>query len=118
MDGKKDDVQRITALFSALKDMASDNAGVYFKVALRSDIYFLVRTSEESSDIDKIEGSLVWQNWSNHEILVLLVKRIKTYFGDQFTDEDLTTRSQFSLNSLKLLKKEGKVHHRVKPDQR
>ena len=58
---------------------SSDNPGLRFKLSLRSDVYFLVRTSDQSTD--KIEGSVVWYGWDNHEIFVLLVKRIETFFG-------------------------------------
>jgi hypothetical protein len=78
-EGRKQDIQRISALINAMRDLSSDNKGLRFKLSLRSDVYFLVRTSDESTD--KIEGSVVWYGWTNHEIFVLLVKRIETYFG-------------------------------------
>ncbi len=77
--GRKQDITRISALLNAVRDIANDNRGIKFKISLRSDVYFLVRTSDESTD--KIEGSVVWQSWSNHEIFALLVKRINTYLG-------------------------------------
>jgi len=88
--GKKDDINRISALLNAIRDLANDNPGLLFKVSLRSDVYYLVRTSDESTD--KIEGSVVWFKWSNHEILVLLIKRILTYFGEK-ADEELLMKT-------------------------
>jgi len=85
-EGKKDDIIRISALLNSIRDMTNENPGLYFKVALRSDVYFLVRTSDESTD--KIEGSVVWFRWSNQEILVMLIKRILTFFGEK-ADEDI-----------------------------
>lgn len=76
---RKDEINRISALLSAILDMCTDYPGLQFRVALRSDVYFLYRTSDESTD--KTEGSVVWFSWTNHEILALLVKRIETYFG-------------------------------------
>lgn len=73
------DIRRISALLNAARDMSNENRGLRFKVALRSDVYYLVRTSDHSTD--KIEGSVVWQGWTNHEILILLIKRIETFFG-------------------------------------
>jgi hypothetical protein len=64
-EGKPIDVRRISALLNALRDMSSDFPGLCFRVALRSDVYFLVRTSDESTD--KIEGSVIWYSWTNHE---------------------------------------------------
>ena len=68
-EGRKEDIQRISALINAMRDLSTDNKGLRFKLSLRSDVYFLVRTSDESTD--KIEGSVVWCSWSNHEIFVL-----------------------------------------------
>jgi len=62
-------------------------AGLSRNLHLRSDVYFLVRTSDESTD--KIEGSVIWQSWNNHEIFVLLIKRIESYFGRKIIESDL-----------------------------
>jgi hypothetical protein len=89
-EGRKDDIIRISALLNSIRDLANENTGIYFKVALRSDVYFLVRTSDESTD--KIESSVVWLRWSNHEILVMLIKRILTFFGEK-PDEKILMQS-------------------------
>lgn len=94
-EGKKDDINRISALLNAIRDMANENPGLYFKISLRSDVYYLVRTSDESTD--KIEGSVVWFKWTNHEIFVLLVKRILTCFGEKFNEDNLLKTDQFQL---------------------
>ncbi len=77
--GRNEDVNRISALLNAVRDISNDNRSLNFKIALRSDVYYLVRTSDESTD--KIEGSIIWHTWTNHEIFVMLVKRIETFFG-------------------------------------
>ena len=96
-EGKKDDVTRISALLNAVRDLASENEGLHFKVALRSDVYFLARTSDESTD--KIEGSVVWCKWTNHEILVMLIKRILTYNHQQADYNSLIVTDQFHLST-------------------
>lgn len=73
------DITRISALLNAVRDIANENRGIRFRISLRSDVYFLVRTSDESTD--KIQGSVIWQSWTNGEIFVVLVKRINSYFG-------------------------------------
>ncbi|HDS1578685.1 TPA: ATP-binding protein [Stenotrophomonas maltophilia] len=93
--GRAQDIQRISALLNAVRDLAADNPGIHFKISLRSDVYYLVRTSDESTD--KIEGSVIWHSWTNHEILVLLVKRIRTFFGEQPDDHVLAQLSQEQL---------------------
>ena len=46
---------------------------------------------------NKIEGSVVWCKWTNHEILVLLIKRILTYFGDSVDENTLMKTPQLHL---------------------
>lgn len=91
-EGKKEDINRLSALLNSVRDLSSDNPGLCFKVALRSDVYFLVRTSDESTD--KIEGSVVWYSWTNHEILIMLIKRILTYFGKDINEQNLLATQQ------------------------
>jgi hypothetical protein len=91
-EGRRQDVRRISALLNAVRDLANDDHGLRFKISLRSDVYYLVRTSDESTD--KIEGSVIWHFWSNHQILVLLVKRILTFFGRNIDESFLMQRPQ------------------------
>jgi hypothetical protein len=94
--GKKDDIMRISALLNAIRDMTNENPGLIFKVSLRSDVYALVRTSDESTD--KIEGSVVWYKWHNHEIFGLLIKRILTFFGETVNEQNLMNTPQIHLS--------------------
>lgn len=77
--GRKQDITRISALLNAVRDISNENKNIRFRLALRTDVYFLVRTSDESTD--KIEGSVVWQRWNPQEIFALLAFRIDTYLG-------------------------------------
>lgn len=90
--GRKIDTRRISALLNAIRDISSEVKGVSFRVSLRSDVYYLVRTSDESTD--KIEGSVVWCSWTNHQILALLVKRVEQFHGRTHETEDLMKLSQ------------------------
>jgi hypothetical protein len=96
--GGRADISRISALLNALRDLSREDPGFRFRVALRSDVYFLVRTADESTD--KIEGSVTWYTWTNHEILVLLVKRIETFFGRPHSDAELLNMNQPQLATL------------------
>ena len=78
-EGRDLDIRRISALLNAARDMSRDNPGLLFRIALRTDVYYLVRTSDESTD--KVEGSVVWYSWTHHEIMVLLIKRIETLYS-------------------------------------
>lgn len=91
-------ISRLSALLNALRDLIRIHEGLQFKVALRSDVYFLVRTSDESTD--KIEGSVVWHKWTNHEILAMLVKRVESFFGRPRTEKQLLALKQSDLAHL------------------
>lgn len=101
-ENKKEDVKRISALLNAVRDLANENRKLQFRISLRSDVYYLVRTSDESTD--KIEGSVVWYSWTYDEILILLVKRISTFFEVDVDDVKLA-----SLNQLQLSQRMDKV---------
>lgn len=89
---RKEDIVRISSLLNCIRDMCNENPGLQFRISLRSDVYYLVRTSDESTD--KIEGSVVWYSWSSHEILVMLIKRILTFFGENFIEKNLLSTEQ------------------------
>lgn len=72
-------VKRMSAMLNAMRDITRDYKNIRFVVSLRSDVYYLVRTSDESTD--KLESACIWFSWTNHEILAMLMKRIKTFFG-------------------------------------
>lgn len=93
--GRIEDIHRISALINAVRDITTESRGIQFKMSLRSDVYFLVRTSDESTD--KIEGSVIWHSWTNHEIFMLLVKRIETFFGNTIDEKKLKRMSQQNL---------------------
>ncbi|MDZ8136767.1 MAG: hypothetical protein RM049_15890 [Nostoc sp. DedQUE04] len=93
--GKGEDIIQISSLLNSVTDISRDSRGVSFKVSLRADVYYLVRTSDESTD--KIEGSVIWQSWTNHEILVLLIKRMETFLGRKINEEVLLKTSQIDL---------------------
>lgn len=90
--GRPNDIKKISALLNAVRDISSENRGVLFRVSLRSDVYYLARTSDESTD--KIEGSVIWYSWTNHEILAMLVKRVDSFFGRTQPTENFIKASQ------------------------
>ena len=93
--GRPQDISRLSALLNAVRDISTENNGIYFRISMRSDVYFLVRTSDESTD--KIEGSVIWHSWTNHEIFVLWVKRIESFFGNKTDDNALKSLPQHKL---------------------
>lgn len=95
--GRRQDITRISALLNAVRDISNDNRNMRFRIALRTDVYFLVRTSDESTD--KIESSVIWQRWTQQEIFALLIKRIETYFGHSVDLDQLLQSPQKNLTA-------------------
>ena len=79
-------------MLNAVRDLSRDIKNLKFRLSLCSDVYYAVRTSDETTD--KIDGSVIWQSWTNHEILVMLIKRIETYFGHTVDDNYLLHANQ------------------------
>lgn len=93
--GQEKDIRKISALLNAVRDLARECKGLHFRIGLRSDVFYLVRTSDESTD--KIEGSVIWLSWTNHEIFALLVKRLETFFGRNLEEKVLMNTQQSEL---------------------
>lgn len=94
-EGSRANINRIAALLNAVRDMANESDGLCFRISLRSDVYFLVRTADESTD--KIDGNVLWLKWTEHELLVLLAKRIQSFFGVSLSEKDLLKSPQFEV---------------------
>lgn len=86
------DIRNISALLNAIRDISGEFPNIRFRIGLRSDVYFLVRTSDESTD--KIERNVIWLRWSNDEILRVAAKRVSSYFNTGHTDGQIQGLSQ------------------------
>lgn len=75
---RPEDILNISAMINALKDISSKDPEIRCKIAIRTDVYYLVRTSDESTD--KIEQDVIRLMWENDDILRLVALRISTYF--------------------------------------
>lgn len=91
-ENTQNDIKNLSAMLNAVRDLSRNMQNLKFRIALRSDVYYAVRTSDETTD--KIDGSVIWQSWTNHEILVMLIKRIETYFGNSVDEELLLSQQQ------------------------
>lgn len=91
-ENTENDIKNLSAMLNAIRDLSRNTTNLRFRIALRSDVYYAVRTSDETTD--KIDGSVIWQSWTNHEILVMLIKRIETYFGRDVDEEYLLSHKQ------------------------
>lgn len=91
-EARKQDISNISALLNAIRDMAGEDDRLQFRIGLRTDVYHLVRTSDESTD--KIEANLIWLIWTNHEILTAMAKRIATFFGENVDEKKLVQLPQ------------------------
>jgi hypothetical protein len=86
------DIVSVSALLNAIRDLCGSDNRLQIRIGLRSDVYFLVRTSDESTD--KIERHVTWLTWSNHEVLLLIAKRIRTFFGEPLDESSLLQQTQ------------------------
>lgn len=58
--------RKLSALILALRNMTTDIKGIKARMAIRTDVYTLLRESDESTD--KFENYVVNCNWQNHDI--------------------------------------------------
>ncbi len=91
-NGSKQNIYRISALLNAIRDMCNETNELCFRISLRSDVYYLVRTADESTD--KIDGNVLWLKWTEHELLALLVKRVQSYFNNYISEKELLGMKQ------------------------
>lgn len=93
--GAEESIRRVSALLNAVRDMSNEEKGLCFRLSLRSDVYYLVRTSDESTD--KIDGNVLWLNWTEHQLLVLLAKRVQSFLGKNLSEKSLMKKPQFEI---------------------
>ncbi len=93
--GSGQQISSMSALINACRDISNDNPSIHFRIALRTDAYSLLRKADESTD--KFEGSVVMLSWTNNEILMMLAKRVQTFFKKNINEEELMSKSQFEL---------------------
>lgn len=91
----QDNAQRLKALILALGNMTSDIQNFHARIALRTDVYDYINSTEEF--FDKYETSVVWCRWENADILKVLIKRIASYLEREVSDKDLNSMTQSSL---------------------
>lgn len=96
-NGSKQNIYRISALLNAVRDMCNETSELCFRISLRSDVYYLVRTADESTD--KIDGNVLWLTWTEHELLALLVKRVQSYFGNDISEKELLGMKQREMSA-------------------
>lgn len=115
-EGTTNNIKRIAALLNAVRDLTNAYPCLHFRISLRSDVYFLVRTADESTD--KIEGNVIWLNWTEHELLVFLAKRVQSYLGNKLSEKELMKKPQFEIAKElypimeKIFKGEGKWNNK------
>lgn len=92
----QEDIENLSALLNAVRDLNRIFNTLKFRIGLRSDVYYSVRTSDETTD--KIDGSVIWLRWSNHEILVMLIKRINSFLKKDINEQLLLKMEQYKLS--------------------
>ena len=96
-DASSVSIKNISALLNGLRDLAGTDDRLMFRIGLRTDVYFLVRTSDESTD--KIERNVLWLEWTNHEILHVIAKRIETFFESDYDEKRIRKLNQTDISN-------------------
>lgn len=92
------DIKNISALLNAVRDIGGLERRIRFRIGLRTDVYFLVRTSDESTD--KIERNVIWLRWTNNDVLRLASKRIATFFQMDYSQDQIDRMQQGQISQL------------------
>lgn len=90
-----DAIKNISALLNAMRDIGGQEPRIRFRIGLRSDVYFLVRTSDESTD--KIERNVIWLRWTNDQVLRMVAKRVATFFKMNITQAQIDKMDQIDI---------------------
>lgn len=93
--GSDQQVSSMSALINACRYISNENHSIHFRIALRSDAYSLLRKADESTD--KFEGAVIMLSWTNSEILMMLAKRVQTFFKKNINEDELLSKSQIEL---------------------
>lgn len=92
----QNNIKTISAIIGAVREIIRKcNNQLHFRIALRSSVYYSVRTSDESTD--KFESAVVWLSWTNDEIYRMLVKRVLAYENKTIDDAKLNNVHQKAL---------------------
>ena len=78
----EDDINNISALVNASRDLTNEDNRIKIRIGLRSDAYYLYRTSDESTD--KVESNVVRLSWTRHDVISVMALRVASYFGKNF----------------------------------
>lgn len=98
--GTSSDVLKIKSLLLALSDMTSDMEGLSVRIALRTDVYEMIRNEEFS---DKFESAIIKCKWNNQEIMKALAKRICAFFDEPFDETSTCNQRTMQYNIVKYL---------------
>lgn len=98
--GNASDILKIKSLLLSLGDLTSDMEGLSARIALRTDVYEMIRNEEFS---DKFESAIIKCQWNNQEIIKTLAKRICSYFDINFDEEGTSDQSTMQYNLIQYL---------------
>ncbi len=91
----EEDINNISALVNAARDLTNEDQRLKIRIGLRSDAYYLYRTSDESTD--KVEGNVVRLSWTRHDVITVMALRVASYFGKIIDVETIYKLSQKEL---------------------
>lgn len=92
---KESERHNISALINAIRLINRNTQNIKFRIAMRSSVYYSVRTSDESTD--KFESSVIWLAWSNDEIFNILIKRVISFENKDYEKLNFESQRQVQL---------------------
>lgn len=84
-DGRAIGLHFVNSIIEAAYDISKKDSNIHFKIALRWDLWEAI--SRKNQDIDKIRQNAITLRWSNHDIYVVVARRVSKYFGIEFPYE-------------------------------
>jgi len=81
-DGRIEGLHFVNSILNACYDISKRDENIKFKIALRWDLWDAI--SRVNSDIDKIRQNAVFLRWSNHEIYIVVARRVAKFFNIEF----------------------------------
>ena len=81
-------------MITTARELNRQNPTLRFRIALRTDLYAVLRGDPSS---DKYETQVIPLTWSNHDVFLLLVKRLAIYQGTKFDDSKFENLTQKNL---------------------
>ncbi len=84
-DGRSAGLHFVNSIINACYDISKRDDNIRFRIAIRWDLWDAI--SRINQDIDKIRQNAVMLRWTNHQIYIIVARRIARFFKTPFNHE-------------------------------